>query len=94
MHVGPTKAYYSPLSTRVRLGNEDISNVDEFRYIGHIITAECWDDKSIEKLFRKKNTVGNMLIRKFSFAPSEFNGSSNIVTKFWGFLFVVIHANT
>ena len=29
------------------------------------------DDKDINKQFRRKNAVGNMLVRKFSFAPIE-----------------------
>ena len=48
--------------TRVRLENEELSFVEEFRYLGHI-TADCRDDKDI--------AVGNMMVRKFSFAPIE-----------------------
>ena len=58
-------------STRVRLGNEELSFVKEFRYLGHITTADCRDDKDIKKQFRRQNAVGNMLVRKFSFAPIE-----------------------
>ena len=29
------------------------------------------DDKDIKKQFRRQNAVGNMLVRKFSFAPIE-----------------------
>ena len=58
-------------STRVRLGNEELSFVEEFRYLGHIMTADCRDDKNIKKQFRRENAVGNMLVRKFSFAPIE-----------------------
>ena len=35
------------------------------------MTADCRDDKDIKKKFMRQNTVGNMLIRKFSFAPIE-----------------------
>ena len=28
-------------STRVRLGNEELSFVEEFHYLGHIMTADC-----------------------------------------------------
>ena len=35
-------------STRVRLGNEELSFVEEFRHLGHIITADCRDDKVIK----------------------------------------------
>ena len=58
-------------STRVRLGDEELSFVEEFRYLGHIMTADCRDDKDIKKQFRRQNAVGNMLVRKFSFAPIE-----------------------
>ena len=58
-------------STRVRLGNEELSFVEEFRYLGHIMTADCRDDMDIKKQFRRKNAVINMLVRKFSFATIE-----------------------
>ena len=35
------------------------------------MTADCRDDKDIKKQFRKKNALGNMLVRKFSFAHIE-----------------------
>ena len=35
------------------------------------LTADCRDDKDIKKQFRRQNAVGNMLVRKFSFAPIE-----------------------
>ena len=56
--------------------------VDQFRYLGHVMTSDCRDDKDIEKQFRRQNAVGNMLVRKFSFAPIEAksNCSSHIVT--------------
>ena len=58
-------------STRVRLGNEQLSFDEEFRYLGHIMTADCRDDKDIKKQFRRQNAAGNMIVRKFSFAPIE-----------------------
>ena len=41
-------------STRVRLGNEELSFVEEFRYLEHIMTADCRDDKDIKKQFRRQ----------------------------------------
>ena len=35
--------------SRVTLGNEELNYVDEFCYLGHIITADCRDDKDIAK---------------------------------------------
>ena len=58
-------------STRVRLGNEELSIVEEFRYLGHIMTADSRDDRNIKKQFRRQNAVGNMQVRKISFAPIE-----------------------
>ena len=37
------------------------------------MTADCRDDKDTKKQFRRQNAVGNMLVRKFSFAPIEAN---------------------
>ena len=35
------------------------------------MTADCRDDKDIKKQFKRQNAVGNMLVRKFSFAPID-----------------------
>ena len=82
--------------TRVRLGNDEVSFVREFRYLGHVMTAACRDDKDIKKQFMRQNTVGNMLVRKFSFAPIEqkSNCSSHTVTPFMDVLLGVIHTRT
>ena len=70
MYAGPTKAITgNRYSTRVRLENEERSF--EFRYLVHVMTADCRDDKDIKKLFRRLNTVGNMLVMKFPFAPVD-----------------------
>ena len=37
----------------------------------YVMTADCRDDKDIKKQFMRQNIVGNMLVRKFSFAPIE-----------------------
>ena len=58
-------------STRILLDNVPLSYVDDFKYLGHIISSDCKDDKDVCKQFRRQNAVGNMLIRKFSFAPTE-----------------------
>ena len=66
-----TKQSQGLFSTRVRLGNEELSLVKEFRCLGNIMTADCKDDKDIKKQFRSQNAAGNVLVRKFSFAPIE-----------------------
>ena len=58
-------------NNQVRFGNEEISLVDVFRYLGHLMTADCRDDKDIGKQFRRQYADGNMLVRKFLFAPME-----------------------
>ena len=52
-------------STRLMLRNEELSIVDEFRNLLHVMTADCRDDKDIEIQFRRQNAVGTMLVRKF-----------------------------
>ena len=42
-------------SRRVRLENEEPSFVEEFRYLGHVMTADSRDDEDI-----KKNSGGKM----------------------------------
>ena len=37
------------------------------------MTADCGDDMDIKKQFMRQNTVGDMLVRKFSFASIEAN---------------------
>ena len=65
----PSQGRYS---TRVRLGNKKLNFIEEFRYLGsNVITTDCRDDKDIKKQFWRQNTVGDMLVRKFSFAPVE-----------------------
>ena len=58
-------------STRVRLLKEEMSFVQEFRYLGHVMTADSRDGKDIKKQFMRQNAVGNMLVRKLSFTLIE-----------------------
>ena len=71
MYAGLTKANTGRYSTRVRLTNEELSFVDKFSYLGHVMTADCRDDQDIKNRFGTQNAVGNMLVRKVSFAPME-----------------------
>ena len=41
-------------STRLRLGNEELGFVEEFRYQRHVMTADCPDKKDIKKQFRRQ----------------------------------------
>ena len=91
MYAGPAKTI-----TRVRLGNEELSFVEEFRYLGDIMTADCRDDKDLKNNSRGKMQwaicwSGNShlhLLRQKS------NCSSHIVTPFIYVLFGVIHSIT
>ena len=57
MYAGPAKAITSVL-TRVRLGNEELSFVEEFRYLGNIMNADCRDDKDIKKTIQEAKCIG------------------------------------
>ena len=83
-------------SIRGRLGNEELSFVVEFCYLRHIMTADCRDDKDIKKQFRRQNAVGNMLVRKFSFAPIEakIQQFKSYCYPIMDVLFGVIHSRT
>ena len=52
-------------STRVRLGNEEPSFVEEFRYLGHIMTADSRDDNDI------KNNSGGKMQLSWQYAGQE-----------------------
>ena len=43
------KQSHGQYSTKVMLGNKELSFVEEFRYLGHIMTEDCRDDKDIKK---------------------------------------------
>ena len=49
MYAGPTKAIARSLLNKSHgLRNEELSFVKEFRYLGHVMTADYRDDKDIE----------------------------------------------
>ena len=57
--------------SRVRLGNKELSVVEEFRYLGHVMTADCQDDKDIKKTVQEAKCSWQYLVRKFLFAPAK-----------------------
>ena len=68
-----------------RVGNEELSFVFDLRYLGHVMTADLTFKimKDIKKQFMRQNAVGNKLVRKFSFSPTEAKiQCSYIVTQF------------
>ena len=67
----PAKQSQDRYSTRVRLGNKELRFVEEFRYLGHDLTADSSHEKVIKKLLNWENAVPNMQVKKFSFAPIQ-----------------------
>ena len=65
MYAGPTKAITRPVLNNItfKLGNDELMIVKQFRYLIHVTTADCRDQKDIGKQFRKQNAVGNILVR-------------------------------
>ena len=53
------------------------------------MTADCRDDKDIQKQFRRQNAVGNMLVRKFSFAMNATDSSLAFAMKFSSLAFAM-----
>ena len=73
-------------STRVGLGNEELSLVEEFRYLGHIMTADCRADKRI----LKNNSGGKMQLAicwsgspRLHLLRQKSNGSVVLLPHLW-----------
>ena len=84
-------------STRVRLRNEELSFVQEFRYLGHVMTADCRDDKDIKKQFMRQNTLLEICwsgSSRLLLLRQKSNCSNHTVTPFMDVLFGVIHTRT
>ena len=82
--------------TRVWLGDEGLSIEDEFRYPGHVMKADCRDDKDVVKQFRRQNAVAICRSRSshLHLWRQKSNCSSHIVTSFIDVLFEHIHTKT
>ena len=96
MYAGPPKQSQGQFSTRVMVGNKELSFVEEFRYLRHIMTADCRDDKDIKKKSGDKMQwaicwSGNSHLHPLR---QKFNSSSHIVTRFIDVLFGVNHSRT
>ena len=59
-------------STRVRLGNEKLSFVEEFRYLRHIMTADCRGDKDIKKTIHEAK------------CSWQYAGQEVLICTYWG----------
>ena len=74
MYAGPTKAITGSVLKKNESMNEKLSYVDEFRYLGNVITADCRADKDIGNQFRRQNAVccsGSSHLRKFPMEVSK-----------------------
>ena len=61
-------------STRVRLRNRELCFEDEFRYLGHVMTADTRNDKDIENNSGGKMQLAICWSWKFSFVPMGILG--------------------
>ena len=59
-------------STRVCLGNEEFSFVVEFRWLGHVMTADCRGDKDIKRTIQEAK-------RSWQYAGHEV-----LICTYWG----------
>ena len=48
-----------------QLGNDNLSQVQQFRYFGHIICSDLTDNADMNRQIRALYTRANMLLRKF-----------------------------
>ena len=70
MYAGPTKAITGSELNKRQARKWETYLCWRVSLPRNVITA-CRDGKDIKKQFRRQNAVGNMLVRKFSFAPIE-----------------------
>ena len=49
MYAGQAKTIIGSLLNKSQARKEELSFVEEFRYLGHIMTADCRDDNDIKK---------------------------------------------
>ena len=72
MYAGPAKAITGSVLNKSQARKCGTLLGREFRYLGHVITADFRDDKDIEKQFKRQNSVGNMLVRKYALGCSLY----------------------
>ena len=82
-------------STRVRLGNVELCFIQEFRYLAHVMTPDCRDDKDIKKTIHEAKCcweyAGQEVLVCTYWGKNPTASSSHIVTPFMDVLFGVIH---
>ncbi|XP_063366270.1 uncharacterized protein LOC134654727 [Cydia amplana] len=55
----------------IKLHDRELEKVDQFKYLGHIITSDLKDDSDIERERRALAVRGNMLARRFAHCTGE-----------------------
>ena len=58
-------------STRVMLRNDELGFTEEFPYLGHVMTADCREDKDIKKTIQEAKCSWQYAGKKLSFARIE-----------------------
>ena len=85
-------------STRVMLGNEELVFVEEFRNLGHVMTADCRDDKDINKKIIQEAKCSWQICwsgsSQLHLLRQKSNFSNHIVTSIMDVLFGVINTRT
>ena len=59
------KRYKKTTVEKFCLSGTTVEFVEDFTYLGHMITCDLRDELDMEKQLRKFNTIGNVIIRKF-----------------------------
>lgn len=65
------KHFTLDIRPNIYLGECNISYVERFKYLGHVLTADFTDDEDIDRERRNLAMRGNVLIRKFHFCTEE-----------------------
>ena len=56
---------------KIYINNDEIKYVEQFKYLGHIITSDFTDDLDVEREIRNLYIRGNTIVRKFGFLSME-----------------------
>ena len=97
MYAGPAKTITGSFLNKSQAGIEELSFVEEFSYLGHIMTADCIEIIRI----LENNSGGKMQLAicwsgnsHLDLLRQKSNCSSHIVAIFMDVLFGVIHSRT
>ncbi|XP_061705685.1 uncharacterized protein LOC133516678 [Cydia pomonella] len=60
-----------PVFPPVRLNGQPLTIVDQFKYLGHVVSADLKDDADIERERRALSVRANMIARRFAHCSKE-----------------------